>query len=157
MRKLTLREAIATVRQTIAAQKDNAPQDAQDGVDSMGSSDPEEHELYGTDDAELEDTGETPCEAGSWRVRGSELQVVDGGGGDGAVAVAGGNDACQLIDPLQQMPAKQTAVVVQMGRADQILLLSHRVGNFLHRSHKGHPFCVYRIIITERRRFDNGL
>ena len=75
MSKRTLREAIATVKQTIAAQKDNAPQDAQNGVDSMGISDPEEYELYETDDAELEDTDETPCEAGSWRIRGNELQV----------------------------------------------------------------------------------
>ena len=68
--------------------------------------------------------------------RGLELEIVDGGGGDDGTGVANGNDACQLVDPVDQLTAKQTAIVVNVAGANEILLFCQRIADLFHRTHR---------------------
>ena len=55
------------------------------------------------------------------------FRIIYGGGGNRAAAMADGNDACQLIDPLQQLSAEESAIMIDMCGANEVLLLSERV------------------------------
>lgn len=67
--------------------------------------------------------------------RSLELQIVDRCGGNDGTAMADGNDARQLVDPFQKVTAKESAVMIDVSRADQILLLRQGIGNFFNWSH----------------------
>ena len=60
----------------------------------------------------------------SFRARGEgSQQVVDGCCGNVGVGVASCNYACELVNPPEQVATEQSAVMVHVSRADEILLL----------------------------------
>jgi hypothetical protein len=77
-----------------------------------------------------------------------KLQIVNGGSGDGSATVPGGHNACQLVDPFHQLTAEESAVMVNISGANQVLLLCERVADLLFLSHKISALSVFFIIIA---------